>query len=80
MAEAKARTRRQLLKGLLRGIPALAASGILAQTSVVAAEGEKPSKFPGDAAKWRAKFLAEALDEEGAARAVDVMEAPHPRV
>jgi hypothetical protein len=79
MAEAKVRTRRHLLKGLLRGIPALAAGGILAHTGVVAAEGEKPSDFPGDAAKWREKFLAEARGEKGAARAVDAMETPDPR-
>jgi hypothetical protein len=79
MVEAKARSRRRLLKSLLCGVPALAAGGILAHTGVVTAEGQKPSDFPGDAAKWREEFLAEARGEKGAARAVDIMEAPDPR-
>ena len=79
MVAAKARTRRRFLTSLLRGIPALAAGGILAHTGVVTAEHEKPSDFPGDAAKWREKFLAEARGEKGAARAADVMETTDPR-
>jgi hypothetical protein len=52
MTDAKARTRRHLLKGLLRGIPALAAGGILAHTGILATKSKKPSDFPGDQVGW----------------------------
>jgi Fe-S-cluster-containing dehydrogenase component len=76
MAEAKPRTRRHLLKELLRGIPALAAGGILAHTGILATKGKKPSDFPGDPADWRQQFLTQARAEKGATPAVDVMDAP----
>lgn len=76
MTEAKVRTRRHLLKTIARGLPALAAGGILAQTALVTRKAKKTADFPGDAAGWREKFLAEAHAEKGAARAVDLMEAP----
>jgi ferredoxin len=76
MVEAKPRTRRHLLKGLLRGIPALAAGGILAHTGILATKSKKPSEFPGDPADWRQQFLTQARAEKGATPAVDVMDAP----
>ncbi len=76
MPEPKASTRRHLLKTVLRGIPAVAAGGILAHTGLLTLKGKKASEFPGDPAGWREKFLADARAEKGSAPAVDVLDAP----
>jgi hypothetical protein len=46
MPEPKASTRRHLLKTVLRGIPAVAAGGILAHTGLLTLKGKKPIVVP----------------------------------
>src|SRR3990170_1912717 len=69
-------SRRKFLRKLVTSLPALAAGGALAHTGVLLAKGKKGSKFPGDPAVWRSKFLDQARGERGAVAAVDVMDAP----
>ncbi|HLF08704.1 MAG TPA: 4Fe-4S dicluster domain-containing protein [Dehalococcoidia bacterium] len=69
-------SRRKFLRKLAAGLPALAAGGALAHTGVLVAKGKNGSKFPGDAAVWRSKFLDEARAEKGGAAVVDIIDAP----
>ena len=69
-------SRRKFLRKVAAGLPALAAGGALAHIGLLAAKGKNGSKFSGDPAAWRSKFLDQARAERGAARAVDVMEVP----
>src|SRR3972149_4946211 len=68
-------SRRKFLRKLATGLPALAAGGALAHTGVLVAKGKNGSKFPGDPAVWRSKFLEEAQAERGAGAAVDTIAA-----
>ncbi len=77
MAVTKTTTRRRLLKGVLRALPALAAGGATAHLGFLATKQKKgDGQFPGDPAVWRSRFLGDALAEKGAARAVDTIRAP----
>jgi len=69
-------SRRKFLRKLATGLPALAAGGALAHTGVLVAKGKNGSKFPGDAAVWRSKFLDQARAEKGGAAVVDIIDAP----
>jgi hypothetical protein len=69
-------TRRKFLRGVAAGLPAAAAGGLLAHIGLTAGRGRKGSKFPGDPAVWRSKFLGQARAEKGAVAAVDTLEAP----
>jgi len=76
MPEQKFRTRRRLLKGLARGLPALAAGGALAHMGLAGRKAAGGSRFKGDPEAWRRKFLGEALAERGGTRAVDTVTTP----
>lgn len=76
MAASKTTSRRRFLKRAAKGLPALAAGGALGHIGLMAAKGENGSKFPGDAAVWRSRFLEQARAEKGAAPATDVIDAP----
>ncbi len=69
-------SRRNFLRKVATGLPALAAGGALAHIGVMAKQGKNGSKFPGDPAVWRSKFLDQARAENGAAAVVDVIDAP----
>lgn len=69
-------SRRKFLQKLAAGLPALAAGGALAHTGVLVAKGKNGSKFPGDPAVWRSKFLDQARGERGAVATLDVIDAP----
>jgi len=69
-------SRRKFLRKLAAGLPALAAGGALAHTGVLVAKGKNGSKFPGDAAVWRSKFLDQARAEQGGTAVVDIIDAP----
>ncbi len=70
------KSRRQLLKMLALGAPAVAgAATVLGRT--VAAATKEPSQFAGDPKAWRDRFLAEGRAERGPATTnVDVIDAP----
>jgi len=69
-------SRRKFLRRLAAGLPALAAGGALAHTGVLLAKGKKGSKFTGDPAVWRSKFLDQARSERGGVAVTDAIEAP----
>ena len=69
-------SRRKFLRKIAAGLPALAAGGMLTHIGLTAKRRQNGSKFPGDAAVWRSKFLDQARGERGAVAAVDVMDAP----
>ncbi len=68
-------SRRNFLRKIATGLPALAAGGAFAHIGLMVGRGKKSSKFPGDPAVWRSKFLDEARAEGGTA-ALDVLDAP----
>lgn len=69
-------SRRNFLRKIAAGLPALAAGGALAHIGLTAKDRKNGSKFPGDPAVWRSKFLKQARAEKGVTAAVDVIDAP----
>ena len=69
-------SRRKFLRKLAAGLPALAAGGVLAHMGLTTKRGNNGSKFPGDPAVWRSKFLDKARAEKGATAALDTIDAP----
>jgi molybdopterin-containing oxidoreductase family iron-sulfur binding subunit len=69
-------SRRNFLRKIAAGLPALAAGGALAHIGITSKQGKNGSKFPGDPTVWRSKFLKQARAEKGATAAVDVIDAP----
>ena len=69
-------SRRNFLRKIAAGLPALAAGGALAHIGLTSKQGKNGSKFPGDPTVWRSKFLKQARAEKGATAAVDVIDAP----
>ncbi len=69
-------SRRKFLRKVATGLPALAAGGALAHVGLLATRGKNGTKFPGDPAVWRARFLEQARAERGASAAVATMAAP----
>ena len=69
-------SRRKFLRKVAAGLPALAAGGALTHIGLTAKRGKNGSKFPGDPAVWRAKFLDQARAERGTAAIVDTVGAP----
>ncbi len=68
-------SRRRFLRKLATGLPVLAAGGALAHIGLTARPG-KASEFPGDASKWRQRFLAAARSERGASATLDLVDIP----
>ena len=68
--------RRNFLRKVMACLPAIAAGGALAHIGLTAKDRQNGSKFPGDPAVWRSKFLDQARAERGAADALDTVAAP----
>ncbi|KKK63617.1 hypothetical protein LCGC14_2992470 [marine sediment metagenome] len=56
-------SRRNFLRKIAAGLPALAAGGAFAHIGLTAKRGKNGSKFPGDPTVWRSKFLKQARAE-----------------
>lgn len=69
-------TRRNLLRKLARGVPAVAAGAALSHVGLAAAGRKRGGQFDGDAAVWRKRFLEAAQAAKAAGPALDTMEAP----
>lgn len=69
-------SRRNFLRKVATGLPAVAAGGALAHIGLMAKQGKNSSKFRGDPAVWRSKFLDQARAENGATTVVDIIDAP----
>ena len=69
-------SRRNFLRKIAAGLPALAAGGAFAHIGLTAKRGKNGSKFPGNPTVWRSKFLKQARAEKGVTAAVDVIDAP----
>ena len=69
-------SRRKFLRKIAAGLPALAAGGMLTHIGLTAKRRQNGSKFPGDAAVWRSKFLDKARAEQGTAAVLDTVDAP----
>ena len=69
-------SRRSFLRKMAAGLPALAAGGLLTHIGLTAKRGKNGSKFPGDPAVWRSKFLNQARAERGPVATLDAVDAP----
>src|SRR3989304_3286168 len=69
-------SRRKCLRKIAAGLPALAAGGVLTHIGLTAKRRQNGSKFPGDPAVWRSKFLDKARAEQGTAAVLDTVDAP----
>ena len=69
-------SRREFLRKLATGLPALAAGAALTQVGVTATKRKPAGGFPGDPAVWREQFLEAARAEKAAAPVLDTVDAP----